>query len=1037
MILLDVNILLKNILDKLAIDTTNGLYFTNKDDWKNEIPFPNRIRKILDNDTLKPTAFFCFDNKPLILFYLFPENESELHKAIWNFNESPIIIIINNATTTIYNGFVLEKNQLLQPIGGEEKLNDFSYFKLVTGTTWEEYQQQLNYKKRVDYKLLDNIKAVRKVLIENNKNRNSKIVNALIGKVIFVRYLIDKGVKLRFDGILKKWSNIEFCTLLKNPKKTIAFLKYLESREDGFNGDLFPLTADEYKQITQADLDVIKNLLQGNEIKTGQQSLFNLYDFSIIPIEFISNVYEMFIGKENQQEEGAYYTPLFLVDYILKETVDKKLNSQPNTYNCKVLDPACGSGIFLVETLRKIIEKFIEVTNANVKTAKFKTDIKKLVEDNIFGIDKDKSAVQVAIFSIYLTMLDYLEPAQIEDAFKFPNLLGTNFFEGDFFRDDLDFKVLKEYEFDFIVGNPPWYRGKGEKEKPFYIEYIEKRNKEEKRNSSNLFKPAIGDKQIAQAFIIRSSDFSSINTRIVFIVTSKILYTQNGADFRKYFLQECVIDSVFELAPVRLEVFEKSIEKDANSPASVLFFRFSKNQNTTQNIIEYISLKQSKFFTLFKIFTINRNDYQFVKQSILKQYDWLWKVLVYGSYLDFNFIKRLKEEYVTIKELISDDRRFDYGTGIQYSSNETYPSTHLKGKDFVDVYAVNNFFIDESKISEFDKNFVHRIRNEKLFENSILLIRKGMDMDHLVLKCAISKKGILFKDSLTGISILQDKDRKVLYQIGAVLASKLTSYYAVNTFGNIGIEREQTQNYDKFSLPYLEVNAKKEIEIIEKNNQLIFDENKKANETGLLDNIKISKAKQKIKEGFEAINKLVIDKIEPTDVELALLDYATNTNRIQIVGNELERQQLYSSIPFEDDCLTQYAQLFISRFKKKLDTKDQKFTIEIWHTEQIVGMFFKVVKTNNYKEPIQWISKQDNAAFIKFLFAMGQQKITEKLFIQKDIRGFDNNGDDFYIIKPNEKRLWHKAIGYLDVNEFAEAIIKTTEINPFKWSSLK
>ena len=84
-------------------------------------------------------------------------------------------------------------------------------------------------------------------------------------------------------------------------------------------------------------------------MSSGQRALFDIYDFSIIPVEFISNVYEDFIGKEQQAEKGAYYTPKFLVDYILKETVEKHLEKNPT---CKVLDPACGSGIFLVQALR-------------------------------------------------------------------------------------------------------------------------------------------------------------------------------------------------------------------------------------------------------------------------------------------------------------------------------------------------------------------------------------------------------------------------------------------------------------------------------------------------------------------------------------------------------------------------------------------------------------------------------------------------------------------------------------------------------------
>ena len=76
--------------------------------------------------------------------------------------------------------------------------------------------------------------------------------------------------------------------------------------------------------------------------------------------------------------------------------------------------------------------------------------------NNLYGIDKDLSAVQVAIFSIYLTLLDYFKPPEIED-FKFPVLLNTNFFAADFFDETSPFNtLLNDIDFDCIVGNPPW-----------------------------------------------------------------------------------------------------------------------------------------------------------------------------------------------------------------------------------------------------------------------------------------------------------------------------------------------------------------------------------------------------------------------------------------------------------------------------------------------------------------------------------------------------------------------------------------------------
>lgn len=1012
---------IEEIFLALGLNQENGLYLTNEDRWKTEISFPNRVKRLIERK-IEPTAFFCFDNKPMILFFDNPSDKTVLHKEIWNFNESPVAIIIEEDSVEILNGFAIDENaKLLKSLGGVEKLNDFSYFELVTGRTWEQYKEHLDYRNRVDYRLLQNIKAARQILVGNNEKR-AKLVNAILGKVIFVRYLIDRKVKMRFDGKLRTWTTPEFCELLDSPQKIQRFFEYLDDKEKGFNGDLFPLTAEEYGYIKGSDYQVLKRLLLGEDIAKYQPSLFELYDFSIIPIEFISNVYELFIGQDNQKEEGAYYTPLFLVDYMLKETVEKKLSNPDSDYNCKVLDPACGSGIFLVETLRKIIERYIADTGIDPKDekGKLKRAIGNLAKENIYGIDKDESAVQVAIFSIYLTLLDYLEPAAIEDAFKFPPLLNTNFFNEDFFDENATFNTqLKEIEFNYILGNPPW-KGNGMDERG--NTYLKNRKSREK-GLRKKFKIAINNNEIAEGFVLRVSDFCKRETKIALIIGSTSLYNlgynkEEFSYFRQYFLEEYFIDKVFELAPVRYEVFEKS-NKPAFKPAAVIFYRYANGEQTDNNNVQHIALKQSRFFSLFKIFTINRNDYKYVQQNKLKEFDWLWKVLVYGSYLDFNFIKRLKSGYPTIKEIIADEKKFCVGTGVQYSSNPIHPSKHLTGKPFVDANGITPFFINPDKISSFNVPKLHRLRSEEIFKAPILLMRKGLDMQKLTIKAAISRKDLLFKDSLTAIAIKNKQDIKVLNDLLAILSSNLLSYFAINTFSSIGIEREQTQNYNKFSLPYLELDVKESIEKIEQAKSEIYSEEKKATR----DSLKIQELQYNIDSELESINGNIFRKIQLGESEKALIDYSLQINRTLITGDESSKRKLFIPLAYEDKLLTAYAQLFLNRFQANLSNNDQKFIVEIWHASQIVGMFFKVIPIEEYKENIVWVDQQnDVSGILPFLINISSSKITDQLFVQKDVRGFYK--DYFFIFKPNEKRLWHKAIGYLDVHEFSDAILK-------------
>ena len=145
---------------------------------------------------------------------------------------------------------------------------------------------------------------------------------------------------------------------------------------------------------------------------------------------------------------------------------------------------------------------------------------------------------------------------------------------------------------------------------------------------------------------------------------------------------------------------------------------------------------------------------------------------------------------------------------------------------------------------------------------------------------------------------------------------------------------------------------------------------------------------------------------------------------ISVLGNDEEKARLFLPLKYDDIILNEYVSLFIQQFKSKLNDENRVFIAEIWYTKQIIGVFFKMIPIQDYKQDIVWVNKQNNTELLSFISKIGTEKITDKLFVQKDIRGFASNGNDFFIIKPNEKRLWYKAIGYMDVNEFSDAIIK-------------
>jgi hypothetical protein len=193
-------------------------------------------------------------------------------------------------------------------------------------------------------------------------------------------------------------------------------------------------------------------------------------------------------------------------------------------------------------------------------------------------------------------------------------------------------------------------------------------------------------------------------------------YSENFSKFRRYLLEEYFIHKIVELAPVRHEVFDRSNDPSI-SPATIMFYQYAHGNSTDNNILEHITVKPSRFFSQFKIFTIMRPDYKEIEQKLLKEYDWLFKTLVYGSYLDFNFIKRLKENYHSIKKIISNKSDFIYGAGIHYAGKE---QEHPKDtKDIENIPMINHkaikaFHIDYKKSDIIEKGKIDRIRDKKL-----------------------------------------------------------------------------------------------------------------------------------------------------------------------------------------------------------------------------------------------------------------------------------------------------------------------------------
>lgn len=438
---------------------------------------------------------------------------------------------------------------------------------------------KLTQRKQVGEKLFEDLMSWRILLTKDFKKQNNLTdeeldegVQRILDRLIFVRTAEDRKIEPNVLLGISRGGKANSYKLLT---------KVFRDFDDGFNSKLFaPHYCEEWKANDKTIAEVINGLY---ETKDGYR-----YDFSVISADVLGGMYEQYLGyvqgrkseerqKSTRKSQGIYYTPKYIVDYLVKETLGEVLKkTKPKELaKIKVLDPACGSGSFLTAAYDKILET---LTKQNPQTSLFsKFDI---LKENIFGVDLDVQAIEIAQLNLLLKVLSQktkLPTLQHNissgnslvsgSAEKLKKYFGSDFREQRAFNFEEEFKdTFEQGGFDVIIGNPPYVNLANIKDKNFR-EYLKSEFKTAK-NKSDLY----------SFFTERAIQLLKSKGKLGFIFSNSWLGTDSFSEFRKYLIENTTVIKLVKLPP--------GVFNDATVTTILIFLSKEKARENHEIILE-------------------------------------------------------------------------------------------------------------------------------------------------------------------------------------------------------------------------------------------------------------------------------------------------------------------------------------------------------------------------------------------------------------------------------------------------------------------
>lgn len=615
-----------------------------------------------------------------------------------------------------------------------------------------------------------------------NQESLDEAVQTILNRLIFMRSCEDRGLEeSKLIPIVRQGED----TPKKHP--ILASLRELFSWYDShYDSRLF---LEDLCDRLEIDDDSLKTVIEGMKYPAHR---LVAYDFSVIEADVLGNIYEQYLGHilrktekravlteshSHRKQQGIYYTPTRIVDYIIHNALGELTkDGKKGVYDLRILDPACGSGSFLIKAFDYVCDYGGRQAGSPVNiSAKLG-----ILKNCIYGVDLDRRAVEIAQLNLLLKVAEIRQLLpMLQNNVRQGNSLVDRTLDDESVQDrsfDWHKKFSEVFEkhdgFDAITGNPPWVFSGSDEEgiTPAQKAYFRGSYESARERKMNLF----------SLFVERSLSILHEGGLLGFIVPNTLLRVTSYEGIRRYILAHAKILQIVNL--------EAGVFQDVTASTIILILQKEGDPEKRRSHMVKV------FPNGISSYVIERPQVDFQKNAMC-----IFDITSFEE-VSSGFFRRLEEGSVPLGDLC---KEMIFGVVITKNFDEVVASTQKssKYKPFLEGRDISRYRINfHQKYLHYDESKLHRARTPEVFETPEKILVQRIAGGRRPLKAAYDNQQYYDKESINNI-ILSDKRFSVFY-ILALLNSSLFSFYYAKKFSN---ESALTVNVSKAYLSKLPI----------------------------------------------------------------------------------------------------------------------------------------------------------------------------------------------------------------------------------------